>query len=116
MKLTEEEFSDIVFYDEDINKEIWTMGIAPFLCEIKPLLDRVFEVNVDEEDFETSLSRICSEYAWEPLEDMEGEDILTCVEDFRVFCSGKIVDVLNLLADGGYITINKQIVFRGEMK
>jgi len=110
MKLTKEEFSDIVFENEDLNKEIWTMGSAPFLCEMKPLVDRVFEegVNVDEEDLETSLSRICSEYAWEPFEDMEGEDILTCVEDYRVFYSGKIVDVLNLLADGGYITINKK--------
>lgn len=111
MKLTKEEFSDIVFYNEDINKEIWTMGSAPFLCEMKPLVDRVFEegVNDDEEDLETSLSRICSIHAWEPFEDMEGKDILTCVEDYRVFYSGKIVDVLNLLADGGYITINKTI-------
>jgi hypothetical protein len=110
MKLTKEEFSDIVFENEDLNKVLWVMGSAPFLCEMKPLVDRVFEkgVNDDEEDFESSLSSICSEYAWEPLEDMEGDDILTCVEDFRVFCSGKIVDVLNLLADGGYITINKK--------
>ena len=109
MKLTKEEFSDIVFENEDLNKVLWEMGSAPFLCEMKPLVDRVFEKEVnDEEDFESSLSSICSEYAWEPLEDMEGEDILTSVEGFRVFCSGKIVYVLNLLADGGYITINKK--------